>query len=207
MLNIGRGGFLWLKNADVVENTTMTLPKGSRDLRSLRVLRNFRLRMRTPNGTPKGIKCPSVTYGSHVTTVLLLRKTRGEKRGMRRTYFRSGPLLDRSSSGHVTFSLPIKRPPRADIAQLPVAHAQNILPDRTCDFRSRHFRSCAMVRPSARSSTNTTWAVPIYYFNNFNNIPWPVWTQYHTDWPWCITNRETTTIISELINIEYNRKQ
>jgi hypothetical protein len=66
------------------------ISKGSRDLRSLRVLRNFLLRMRTPNGTPKGIKWPSVTYGSHVTTVLLLRKTRGEKRGMRRTYFRSG---------------------------------------------------------------------------------------------------------------------
>ena len=78
--------------------------------RSLRVLRNFRLRMRTLNGTPKWIKWPSVTYGSHVTTVLLLRKTRGEKRGMRRIFFRSGPLLEKTSSGHVTFSLPIKSP-------------------------------------------------------------------------------------------------
>ena len=49
-------GFLWLKEADVVENTPRTLPKGSRYVRSLRVLHNFRLRMRTPKGTPKGVK-------------------------------------------------------------------------------------------------------------------------------------------------------
>jgi hypothetical protein len=41
---------------------------------------------------------------------------------------------DRASSGHVTLSLPvIKGPTRADIAQLMVAHAQNILPDKTRD--------------------------------------------------------------------------
>ena len=39
---------------DVVENTPRTLPKGSRDIRSLRVLRNFLLHMRTSKGTPKG---------------------------------------------------------------------------------------------------------------------------------------------------------
>jgi hypothetical protein len=41
-------GFLWLYDADVVENTPKTLPKGSRDLRSLQVLHKFRLCMRTP---------------------------------------------------------------------------------------------------------------------------------------------------------------
>ena len=43
----------------------------------LRVLHNFRLRMRTPKGTPKGIKWPSVTSGSHVTTTKK-KKTRGK---------------------------------------------------------------------------------------------------------------------------------
>jgi hypothetical protein len=42
--------------------------------------------------------------------LLLLRKKRGEKPGMRRTYFRLGPLTDMGYSGHVTLSLPVKRP-------------------------------------------------------------------------------------------------
>ena len=57
-----------------------------------------------PKGTPKG----SSDLRSH--PVLLLRKKRGKKPGMCRTYFRSGPLPDRASSGHVTLSLPAKRP-------------------------------------------------------------------------------------------------
>jgi hypothetical protein len=53
---------------------------------------------------------------------------------MRRTYFRSVPLPDRASSGHVTNgSSGQKGPIRADMAQLPVAHAQNILPDKSRD--------------------------------------------------------------------------
>ena len=41
---------------------------------------------------------------------------------------------DRASSGHVTLSLPvIKGPTRANIAQLPVAHAQNIFLDKARD--------------------------------------------------------------------------
>jgi hypothetical protein len=48
------------------------------------VLHNFRLR--TPKGTPKG----SSDLWSH--PVLLLRKKRGKKPGMRGTYFRSGPF-------------------------------------------------------------------------------------------------------------------
>jgi hypothetical protein len=102
----------------------MTLPKGSRDLRSLRVLR-------TPKGTPKG----SSDLRSHpVAMLLLLRKKRGKKTGMRTTYFRSGPLPDRASSSHVTnVTSGQKGPTRADMEQLPVAHAQNILPDKARD--------------------------------------------------------------------------
>jgi hypothetical protein len=51
---------------------------------------------------------------------------------------------DRTSSGHVTVSLPLKKgPTRADIAQLPVVHAQNILPNRAPSghVTSGHFRS------------------------------------------------------------------
>jgi hypothetical protein len=44
------------------------------------------------HGNPEGVKRPSVTSGSHVTTVLLQRKKRGKKRGMRRAYFRTGPI-------------------------------------------------------------------------------------------------------------------
>ena len=54
----------------------------------LRVLHNFRLR--APKGTPKRVKWPSVRSGSHGTTTK--KKKRGKKPGMRRTYFRSGPL-------------------------------------------------------------------------------------------------------------------
>jgi hypothetical protein len=144
----------------------MTLPKGSRDLRSLRVLRNFRLRMRTPKGTPK----ESSDLRSHPLAILLLlrKKTQGVKRGNAENILpvgiASGQSLFRSRD-FVTSDQ--KGPTRADIAQLPVAQAQNILPDRArgwrhfrpCDrrrFRSRHFRSCAMVRTSSRSSANTT---------------------------------------------------
>ena len=69
-----------------------------------------------------------------VAMVLLLRKKRGKKPGMRRAYFRSGPLPDRSSSGHFRS----KCSTRADIAPLPVAHAQNILPMLVTDVTSGH---------------------------------------------------------------------
>ena len=46
----------------LVENTPRKLPKGL-----LRMLRNFRLRMRTPKGTTKG-------SSGHVATVLLRKK-------------------------------------------------------------------------------------------------------------------------------------
>ena len=89
---------------------------------------------------------------------LLLEKIQGEKvrekkRGKKSGRATSGQGLFRSRDCHFRS----KGLTRADIAQLPVAHAQNILPDRARDwrhFRSRHFRSCAMVRSSG-SSTNT----------------------------------------------------
>ena len=61
-----------------------------------------------------------------VAMLLLIRKKRGENPGMRRTYFRSGPLLDRATSGQGLFrsrDFRSKGPIRADMAQ-------NLLPDR-----------------------------------------------------------------------------
>jgi hypothetical protein len=56
----------------------MDSSKESRDLWSLQVLRNFRLRMRTPKGTPKG----SSAIKSHpVAMLILLRKTAGGGNG------------------------------------------------------------------------------------------------------------------------------
>ena len=91
-------------------------------------------------GTPKG----STDLWSHlVAMLLLLRKKCGEKRicaeyTSGKGHFRTGPLS-------VTWLYPFrsKGPSRADMAQLPVVHAQNIFPDRTasgqglvlsCDF-------------------------------------------------------------------------
>ena len=66
----------------------------------LRVLHNFRLRIHTPKGTPKG---SNDLRSLPVAMLLLLRKKNaGEKLGMRRTYFRSGQLPDMASSSHVT---------------------------------------------------------------------------------------------------------
>ena len=55
-------------------------------------------------GNPEVVKWPLVTFGSHGTTVLVLRKKkRGKNRGMRRAYFRSGPLPVRATSGQGLF--------------------------------------------------------------------------------------------------------
>ena len=62
-------------------------------------------------------------------------KSRGKNTGKIREKS-TGKIVrpDRASSGHVILSLPvIKGPTRADIAQLLVAHAQNILPDKARD--------------------------------------------------------------------------
>jgi hypothetical protein len=86
-----------------------------------------------------GVTWPSVTSGSHGTTVLhfvlLLRKNAG-KTVMRRTYFRSVPPPMTSAWRHFRSKVPT----RTNIALLPVAHAQNILPDMTYsgDVTSSH---------------------------------------------------------------------
>ena len=102
----------------------------------LRVLRNFRLRIHT-QGNPEG---GSSDRRSHpVAILLLLRKKRGEKTGHAQNL-----LPVRATSGQGPFrprdfvTSCQKDPTRADMAQLPVGHAQNILPDNHC----RHFRSC-----------------------------------------------------------------
>ena len=118
------------------------------DLRSLRVLRNIRLRI--PKGTPKG----SNDLWSY--PVLLLRKKRGKKPGMRRTYFRSLTLPVTS-----IFHFRSKGPTRADMAQIPVVHAHNILPDSATSghMTSGHVTSgCSSLPPS-----NNNLSVPIYY--------------------------------------------
>ena len=99
-------------------------------------------------GNHAGVKFPS----HPVAMLLLLRKKRGEKRGMPRSYSRSGPFLDMATSGECLFrscdfvTSGQKAPTRADMAQLPVAHAHNILPDNARNLRHiwsrdwRHFR-------------------------------------------------------------------
>ena len=91
----------------------------------------------TPKGIPKG---GSSDRRSHpVAILLLLRKRRGEKTGHAQNL-----LPVRATSGQGPFrprdfvTSCQKDPTRADMAQLPVGHAQNILPDNHC----RHFRSC-----------------------------------------------------------------
>jgi len=61
MLNIGRGFPMVIGRGRRTEHPNDTSEGVSRNHRSLQVLRNFRLRMRTPKGTPKG----SSDLGSH----------------------------------------------------------------------------------------------------------------------------------------------
>jgi hypothetical protein len=100
--------------------------KGSRDLRSLRMLHNFRLRI--PKGTPKG----SSDLWSHPVAMLLphKKKTRGKAGACAEPTSGQGHFQSRD------FHFRPKGVTRADMAQLPVAHAQNILPDMG-HFRSR----------------------------------------------------------------------
>jgi hypothetical protein len=82
--------------------------------------------------------------------LLLLRKKRGEKRGMRRTYFRSRNFV---TSGQ-------KAPTREDIAQLPVAHAQNILPEVSIGkFANHQFDKTKFLQDmkSIPSGTPVSW--------------------------------------------------
>ena len=114
----------------------------------LRVLHNFRLRIHTPKGTPKG---SSDFRSLPVAMLLLLRKKTGGKAGHAQNL-----LPVRATSGHGLFQsrnwrhFRSKGSTRADMAQHPVAHAQNILPDRVT---SGHV-----------TSANVALSVPIYYF-------------------------------------------
>jgi hypothetical protein len=59
------------------EHPNDTSEGGSRNLRSIQVLHNFRLRMRTPKGTLKG---SSDLWSHPVAMLLLLRKSAGKTR-------------------------------------------------------------------------------------------------------------------------------
>ena len=110
----------------------MDTSKGSRDLRSLRMLHNFRLR--TLKGTPKGSS-------------------------------------DLRQPCHFRSNYPI----RADIAQLPVAHAQNILPDR---FISGHVTDVASGHVN---SGHAQWSDPPHDPPQILICPSPYTTDIFTD--------------------------
>jgi hypothetical protein len=105
-------------------------------------------------GNPEWIKWPLVTSGSHVTTTK--KKARGKAQNL---------LPIRTASGQGLFRS--KEPTRADIVQLPVAHAQNILPDmwmtslrgHVTDVTSGHVTNVTC----GSTPSNTTLSVPIYY--------------------------------------------
>jgi hypothetical protein len=94
---------------------------------------------------------------------------------MCRTYFRSGPLLDRASSGsHVTDVTSGEKTPLGRTLRNFRLRMRNFrlrmrrtyfrigLQSRSSDwryFRSRHFWSWS----TTRSTTHNNWAVPIYY--------------------------------------------
>ena len=131
-------------------------------------------------GNPEGVKWPSVAM------LLLLRKKR-------RTYFRLGPLPDMGYSGHVTLSLPVKRPPLGRIwrnfrlrmrrryfrtmTEVTFGHVTHVTSGHVT---SGHFRSYAMVR----SPANVILSVPIYYYRQ----------------------RSIVIIILDLIKVTKNRK-
>ena len=86
-------GFLWLQDADVVENTPTNI------VYYYGCCATSGCVFTHPMEPRKG----SSDIRSHpVAMLLLLRKKRGKKPGMCRTYFRSGPLPDRASYSHVT---------------------------------------------------------------------------------------------------------
>jgi hypothetical protein len=126
------------------------------------VLHNFRLRIRTQREPRSG---SSDIWSHPVAMVLILRKKRGKKPGMRRTYFRSRPLPDRASSSDVTLSLPVKMFPLGRIL---------------CNFRLRmrrtYFRTGHMTDVTSGHVTDVTFghvtsgstlSVPIYYCRYF----------------------------------------
>ena len=166
MLNIRRG-----RRREHPKDTS----KGSRDIRSLQVLRNFRLRMRNPREPRRRVKWPSITSGSHVTTT---KKKAREKSGhaqnllpigtaSRQGLFRSRDFVtsgQKAILGRIwrNFRLRMRR------TYFRTCDSRHFRSCDWCHFRSCHFRSCAMVRSSARSSSNDNWAVPIYYLHDYS---------------------------------------
>jgi hypothetical protein len=98
---------------------------------------------------PEGIKWPWVTSGSHVTTT--------KKKVREKTGHAQNLLPVRVACGQGLFRwrdhFRSKGPTRADIAQLPVAHAHDILPDRVTFGHGT----------SGSTTSNATLSVPIYY--------------------------------------------
>ena len=98
------------------EHPNVTSEEGSRNLRSLLVLHNFRLRMHTLKGTPQG---SSDLSSNPVAMLLLLRKKRGGKAGHVQNLI---PV--RATSGQGLF-----RSRDFVTSGQKNRHAQNILPD------------------------------------------------------------------------------
>ena len=106
--------------------------------------RETRLRMRAPKGSTLPTFC----------TITIVRKKRGN----------ALPVVNFRLKGLT----------RADIAQLPVAHAHSVLLSRTSsghatsghvtDLTSGHVTSCG-------STTYANWAVPTYYFSIYSVFP------------------------------------
>jgi hypothetical protein len=117
-----------------------------------------------------------MTFGSHVTTTK--KKNCGKKPDI---------LPVRASSGYVTFHFRSKGHTRADIAQLPVAHAHNLLPDRARDwhdFRSHDFRLLLIAHPQILTELYPYTTYRDYFdpkYDGLNCILIPLWRI------WCMT--------------------
>ena len=109
-----------------------------------------------------------VTFGIHGTCTTVRRKKRGKRLRNFRLRMRTQSLPDRANSGnvngHVTDAT-FGGPTTAAIAQLPVAHAQNILPVRALPvtWLTSLPVTWLPVVPPRIFSANMAWAVPIYY--------------------------------------------
>jgi hypothetical protein len=168
---------------------------------------------------PREPRRGSSDLGSHpVVMLLFLRKKRGEKPGMRRTYFRSGPLLDRAPSGQSLFrsrdfvidfvTSGQKDLTRADMAQLPVVHAQNILQDRARDLC--HFRHVTNVTSGHVTSGSTPSQHPLKYDLSCTPILLTVDVNIHASnrqiW-YRHPNKENTKVRPEITKFKMSREK
>jgi hypothetical protein len=112
-------------------------------------------------GNPEGIKWPSVTPGSHVTTVLLLRKKTREKPGMSRTYFGQGHFWTEPLPITWLTSLRIKE---ATLGRYYANSGQGTwLASLLVTWLTSLPVTWLPVAPPHRSTANATLSVPIYY--------------------------------------------